>query len=148
MSRRQAAGFTLIELLVVVAITGLAATAVLLTLPDGNAALYRQADGFGRHLQRAQEEAILGGRSVQVGVDASGYRFSRRDFGQWQPLDAPPLKPRNWAREVSAQLPQRHERIGFRFDPTGGAEPQHLWLARGDARVEISVDPAGQVRIR
>lgn len=143
----RSAGFTLIELLVVVALIGLATTAVLLTLPDGNAALYRQADTFGTHLRRAQEEAILGGRAVQVGVDVAGYRFSRQEFGQWQPLDEAPFSPFAWASGIHALLPQRQETLGFRFDPTGAAEPQRLLLANDSLRVAISVDPAGVVTI-
>lgn len=147
MTRRRAAGFTLVELLVVVAVIGLATTAVVLTVPDGEATLHRQADAFGLHLRRAQEEAIIGGRSIQVGADAAGYRFSRRDFGHWQALDAAPFTPRRWADGVQPLLPGRQPRLGFRFDPTGAAEPQQLLLARGEARVRISVDPSGQVRI-
>lgn len=147
MSHRKVPGFTLIELLVVLAVIGLATSAVLLTLPDGEAALHRQADGFGLQLRRAQEEAILGGKAIQVGVDAGGYRFSRQEFGRWQALEQAPFAPRTWAGEVHALLPQRQERIGFRFDPTGAAEPQQVVLARGDARVRIVVDPASRVRI-
>ena len=147
MTCRRAAGFTLVELLVVVAVIGLASTAVVLTLPDGEATLQRQADAFGLHLRRAREEAIIGGRTVQVGAEAGGYRFSRRDFGHWQALDAAPFAPRSWADGVQALLPEHQPRLGFRFDPTGAAEAQQLLLARGDARVRISVDSSGQVRI-
>lgn len=145
--RDRAGGFTLIELLVVVALIGLATTAVLLTLPDGNATLFHQADTFGLHLQRAKEEAILGGRAVQVGVDAGGYRFVRQDFGRWQPLEQPPFVERLWSNGVQALLPERREHLSFRFDPTGAAEPQQMLLAHGRARVRISIDAAGQVQI-
>lgn len=143
----RAGGFTLVELLAVVALIGLATTTVLLTLPDGDAALYRQADGFGLALRRAQEEAILGGRAVRVGADAGGYRFGRQEFGRWRPLDDGPFAPRHWSEGVQAVLPQRQQSVGFRFDPTGAAEPQQLLLVHGQARVWISVDPGGQVRI-
>ncbi|WP_331716773.1 GspH/FimT family pseudopilin [Stenotrophomonas sp. MMGLT7] len=148
MPAHRQTGFTLIELLAVLAIVGLATTAVLLTLPHGDAALYRQADDFGLRLLRAKEEAILGGRTVQVGVDAAGYRFDRLDAGRWVVLEEGPFAARAWADGVQAQLPPRRERLGFRFDPTGAAEPQTLLLASGKARAEISVDPAGKVVVR
>ena len=144
---KRAAGFTLIELLVVVALIGLATTAVLLTLPDGDAALYRQADTFGVNLKRAQEEAILAGRTVQVGVDAAGYRFSRQHFDRWEPIAEAPFNAREWSDGTRLLLPQQQQRIGFRFDPTGAAEPQELTLSRGVTRVRIAIDPAGKVQI-
>ncbi|WP_158238341.1 MULTISPECIES: GspH/FimT family pseudopilin [Luteimonas] len=140
-------GFTLLEVLVVVAIMGMAATAVMLTLPDDDATLYRQADDFGRRLQHARDEAILGGRTIQVSVDAAGYRFSRRDFGQWLPFDEGPFGATAWDAGVEAALPPRQPRLGFRFGPTGDGDAQTLRLVRGDARVDISVEPAGSVRI-
>lgn len=146
-ARGRGRGFTLLEVLVVVAIMGIAATAVLLTLPDSDATLYRQADAFGRRLQHARDEAILGGRAVQVSVDATGYRFARRDAGDWLPLDAGPFAPRPWADGVQAALPPRQPRLGFRFGSTGDSEAQTLRLALGEARVEIAVDTAGQVDI-
>ncbi|ADV26795.1 general secretion pathway protein H [Pseudoxanthomonas suwonensis 11-1] len=147
MIRSPSPGFTLVELLVVVALVGLASAAVVLTVPGGEAVLHRQADEFGLRLRHARDEAILGGRMVQVGADAAGYRFSRRDLGHWQPLEATPFAPRAWRDGVQAVLPPRQARVGFRFDPTGAAEPQQLLLARDGARVRISVDPSGQVRI-
>lgn len=147
MNRRNAPGFTLIELLVVLALVGLSTGAVLMTLPDGEAALHRQADSFALQLRRAQEEAILSGRAMQVGVNVDGYHFSRQEFGRWQALEQAPFAPRAWAGGARALLPQRQKQLGFRFDPTGATEPQQVLLARGDERVRISIDPAGQVRI-
>lgn len=145
--RRRARGFTLLELLVAVAIAGLAATAVLLSLPDDDATLHRQADGFAQRLGHARDEAILGGRTVQVQVDAAGYRFARHDFGAWVPLEDGPFAARAWQDGVRVLLPARQDRLGFRFDPTGAAEPQAVALALGQARVEVSVDPAGKVDV-
>lgn len=143
----RAGGFTLLEVLVVVAIMGMAASAVIMTLPDDDAALYRQADDFGRRLQHARDEAILGGRPVQVSVEPGGYRFARRDFGRWVPLDQGPFVARAWEDGVQPALPQRQPRLGFRFGPTGDSEPQTVLLARGEARVQVQVGSGGEVRI-
>lgn len=147
MSRAQA-GFTLIELLVVLVVIGLASTAVALTLPDGNAGLHRQVDTFGQHLKHARDEAILGGRPMQVIVDVRGYRFGRRDFGQWHELVDAPFSARQWTAGVDARLPERREQLHFRFDATGTAEPQRLVLARDGVQTEIVVDAAGTVRVQ
>ena len=144
---RRSAGMTLLELLVAVTIAGLACTAVLLTLPDDGATLNRQADGFARQLRHARDEAVLGGHAVRVQADAVGYRFSRSDFGTWMPLHDGPFRARPWSDGVIAILPGRQEQLGFRFDPTGMAEPQAVLLAHGQARLEVSVDAAGQVDV-
>lgn len=143
----RAAGFTLLEVLVVVAIMGMAATVAILTLPDDDATLYRQADDFGRRLQHARDEAILGGRPVQVSVDAGGYRFARRDFGRWVPLEQGPFAQHAWDAGVQPTLPARQPRLGFRFGPTGDSEAQALLLTRGASRVQVQVGTTGEVRI-
>lgn len=145
--RTVARGFTLLELMVVLAIAGLAATAVLLTLPDDDATLHAQSDAFARQLLHARDEAILRGRTVQVAVDGAGYRFSREEFGRWQPLEEGPFAARAWRDGVDAVLPPRQARLGFRFGPAGEAEPQALLLGLGQSRVRIAVDPAGKVTV-
>ena len=140
-------GFTLIELLVVMAIVGLAATAVLLTLPDGDAALYRQAETFGLQLRHARDEAILGMRTVEVAVTARGYGFSRRRFDGWQPLDGRAFAAVDWAPGTQPQLPRRDARMSFRFDPTGAAEPGSLVLLREGRRMQVTVDDGGEVTV-
>lgn len=147
-SASRTRGFTLIELLVVLVILSLAGGAVLLTMPSGNATLYRQADDFALHLKRAQEAAILDGHAMQISADATGYRFSRRHFGDWIALNEQPFTPRPWAGGIQAVLPRRNPRLGFRFDATGMAEPQTLQLANGNTRVRVSVDAAGKVSVQ
>lgn len=144
---RAARGFSLLELMLVVGIIGMAATAVLLTLPDADAALHRQADAFGTHLRRAQEHAILGGRAVRVAVEPGGYRFARLDHGQWLPLVDGPFSTRPWTDGVVPLIARGNEQVGFSFDPTGMAEPQSLQLDNGRQRVAIRVARSGKVDI-
>ncbi len=144
---RTAHGFSLLELMLVVAIIGMATTVVLLTLPDGDAALHRQADGFAAHLRRAQETAILGGRTVRVAVEPGGYRFARLDHGQWLPLQEGPFAARTWHDGVLPRMPRDTAQVGFSFDPTGMAEPQALVLDNGRQQIGIRVARSGKVNI-
>lgn len=141
------AGLSLIELLVVLAVVGLAATAVLLTLPDDRADLHRQAETFGRQLGHARDQAIVSGQPLRVVADTDGYRFERHHDGHWERLQQPPFAAHRWREGVHAALPPGSPAVAFRFDPVGVAEPARLELARGADRVAITIDPAGQVSL-
>ena len=144
---RRASGFTLVELMVVLAIVGVAGAVVALSLQPGEASLHRQADGFALHLQRAREEAILGGRGVRVVADAAGYAFHVREGREWHAPTAPALAPRGWQGDVAPRLAPREPQAAFVFDPTGAAEPRTLVLALGAHAVAVAVDAGGRVRV-
>lgn len=144
---RRARGFTLVELMAVLAVIGLAGAAVVLTLPGDGAAFAREADTFGARLVRAQEEAILGTRAIEVTVTADGYGFTRRRLGTWQPLQERPFGNVLWQDGTRPLLPRDREQVGFRFEPTGDAEPQSLTLQRDGRALRIAVDAAGKVLV-
>lgn len=133
--------------MVVLVIVGLMTTAVVLTLPDGSDALRQEADRFGMRLQRAQEEAILSTRAVQVTADAQGYGFSSQRFGGWQPLHDGPFGTVRWEDDIQPVFVSGREQTTFQFDPAGGATVETLMLARGSERLRIAVDAAAKVRI-
>lgn len=140
-------GFTLVELMVVLVIVGLMGVAVLLTAPGDGETLVREADTLAARLVRAQEEAILTTRAVQVVVGAQGYEFARQSFGQWEPLDEGPFEPVAWTEGTTAVLEGDRKQVSFRFEPTGGGRLEHVVLARNDQRFRVSVDAAGEVEI-
>lgn len=140
----RVAGFTLVELMVVLVIVGLMGAAVVLAAPSGSG-LARQADTFAARLLRAQEEAVLGMRAVQVTVDAGGYRFARRDFGQWQPLEERPFGPMAWSGDVRPLLRDEDGQVSFRFEPASAGDATGVVLGDAQARVRVSVDAAGKV---
>lgn len=144
---RACAGFTLVELMVVLVIVGLMGVAVVLTAPGDANTLSREADTLAARLLRAQEEAILTTRTVQVVVDAHGYSFERQSFGQWQPLQEGPFEPVAWAEGTTALLDGKREQVSFRFEPTGGSRETGVLLARHDRRLQVSVDAAGEVGV-
>lgn len=145
--RHATAGFTLVELMVVLAIVGLVASAVVLSVPGDGDALVRQADRFGTHLERAREEALLGTRPVELVADARGYAFRRQRFGGWQALHDGPFAPVAWEPGVHPlRLPQGGH-MTFRFDAIGATSPQALVLAQDARRIRVVVDGAGEVAI-
>ena len=82
---KRKAGFTLVELMVTIAVIGLAAGAVVLSMPDPRPAVGVEAEQFAARLARAREEAIMTNRPVAVEADASGYRFAQFDGTAWTP---------------------------------------------------------------
>lgn len=140
-SRRARAGLTLVELMIVLVIVGLAASAVVMTLPDSRPSLDREAEVFAARLVRAREEAILTNRTIEVSADSEGYDFRVRRPGRRDPLTAAPFEPVRWEEGATAQA----EAL-FVFDPTGTAQPAELALSREDQRALVTVDPAGEVR--
>lgn len=129
----------------VVAIIGLAAGAVVLTLPDPRPAVATEAERFAARLVRAREEAILTNRSVAVEASANGYAFSTFDGLQWTPLAEGPFRAEDWSEGATVSPAEPAVRVVF--DPSGVADPATLTLAREGRSRTISVDGAGEVRI-
>jgi general secretion pathway protein H len=141
-ARLRRAGFTLVELMVTITVIGLAAGAVVLSMPDPRPAVGLEAEHFAARLARAREEAILINQPVAVEADAGGYRFSSFDGADWTPLTGV-FAPRSWGEGVSA--PAAPTRIVF--DPTGIADPARVRLSRDSQSRTISIDGAGEVSI-
>lgn len=147
-SAAGARGFTLVELMVVLVIVGLMGTAVMLTAPGDSHVLAREAETFAMRLKRAQEEAILGTRAVEVTVTTHGYDFARQRFGGWQPLHDGPFGPVSWNEGTQPQLGDDRKRITFRFDPAGEARVETLTLLRDGQRMHVGVDAAARIAMR
>lgn len=131
--------------MVVTALIGLAAGAVVMTLPDPRPPVGQQAEVFAARLVRAREEAILTGRPVAVTADARGYGFEVFADGRWRPLEDSLFRRTDWGEDVRATLPRETARTAF--DPTGMAEPLEVSLSRDEGAVRVTVDGAGEVRV-
>jgi len=101
----------------------------------------------GERLRRAQEEAILTNRTVEVAVSPRGYAFRVQRAGAWAPLQDGPFEPVAFGEGVSAAVSGAEGRSAVRFDPTGVAEPAQVRLSKGTRAVAVSVDGQGQVSI-
>ncbi|HYC75155.1 MAG TPA: GspH/FimT family pseudopilin [Brevundimonas sp.] len=134
----------MVELLMTVAIIGLAAGAVVLSVPDPRPSISEDAERFAARLSRAREEAVLSNRPVAVEATAAGYAFSTFDGVEWSPLTDGPFGPEAWSEGVSVS-PAGPVRLVF--DPTGVAEPATVTLSREGRASRIAVDGAGEVII-
>ncbi|WP_271166442.1 GspH/FimT family pseudopilin [Brevundimonas intermedia] len=140
--RRRRSGFTLVELMVTITVIGLAAGAVVLSMPDPRPAVGLEAEQFAARLSRAREEAILTNRPVAAEADASGYGFASFDGATWTPLTGV-FVARTWGEGVTAPA----DPIRIVFDPTGIADPAQVRLTRDNQSRTVAVDGAGEVLI-
>ena len=145
-SRRAASGsarqgFTLVELMVVIAIIGVAAGAVVLSMPDPRPTLAVEAERFAARLTLAREEAVMTNRPVALRADAAGYGFESFDGAVWTPLTGA-LAPKTWGEGAAVAAPARAV-----FDPTGGADAASVRLEREGQAVTVAIDGAGEVTI-
>lgn len=137
-------GFTLVELMATLAIIGLAAGAVMLTLPDTTPRVADEAARLGARLTAAREEAVMTNRTVAIEATATGYAARVFDGAGWTPLNDGPFRPEIWAPGVTLS----GDAVRVAFDPTGVAEPASIVLTRETATATVSIDGAGEVRIR
>jgi general secretion pathway protein H len=142
MRRGDESGFTLIELMVVLVIIGLAATAVILAMPEPGGSVESEAERFAARAKAARDSAIVEARPVALNVDASGYAVVRRSDGQWRSA-----AQYEWSQGTEAEARGTLEG-GTRFDSTGLAEPLRLILSRRGRQVAVDIGQDGEVHVR
>lgn len=138
-ARRRApdAGITLVEVLVVLALMGIAAGAVGLSLgPAARGTSARaEADLLVARMRRASDEALLAGRPVALAWSDRGYRFMALEDEVWMPHPVPLLgTPKALGGEVvfvgeasgsfavtEAALPARGAALVLELAPGGDA---------------------------
>ena len=141
-------GFTLVELMVVIAIIGLAAAAVVLTLPAADGGAVTEATRFGARVAALRDRAIIDGRSYAVWVSASGFGFERRAMGQWQPLEEGRLAHGDW-RSGTAVLVGGAARGKVSFNRIGlPSQPMQISMASAGTRATVDINSNGEVAVR
>ena len=138
-------GFTLVEMMVVLAVLGLVAAVVVVAIPDGRMTLAAEGERFAARLKRAQEEAVLVNRPVELAMTDAGYAFRVRTANGWQSLDDGPFETEAWLPGTAVTSEKDVRRVVF--DPTGIANVSHFTLRRSGKTVEVMVDAAGNVRV-
>lgn len=140
-------GFTLVELLVAIAILGLLTSVIILNLPEPGGRLADEADGLAARLRRAQEEAILTNRTVEVAMSPRGYGFRVQHAGGWSALEEGPFEARAWGEGIAVGIRASEGRSAVRFDSTGAADPAVITLRKKARMVHVLVGGQGQVSI-
>ena len=136
---RRRDGFSFVELMVVIAIIGLAATAVILAVPDPGGSIQSEAERFAARAKAARDSAIVEARPVALTLDSEGYAVSRRTRGEWRTTAR-----YEWSDGTAAEAATARTR----FDSTGSAEPLSLTLRRGERAVAVDVAADGSVHVR
>jgi len=146
-SRPVRAGFTLVELMVVVVILGLAAAAVVLTLPDQRPSLARESERLAAALIRARDQAVLSNRAAIIRLDQQGYSIQSQDTlqGETQSEKQPWISGDRIA--VTTADGVNAASAAVILDPTGVADPAIIQIQREGARSTVRIDQAGQVTI-
>jgi general secretion pathway protein H len=137
--RRRQSGFTLVELMVVIVIVGLAATVVVLAIPDQGGSVYAEAERFAARAKSARDTAIVESRPMSLELGPRDYVVARRLGGAWQEAGR-----YRWSEDTQIESAAG----GTRFDSTGLAQPLHLTLRRGQRQVAIEIGHDGSVQIR
>jgi general secretion pathway protein H len=139
-------GFTLVELMVVVAIIGMAAGAVVLSMPEGGGEVRRAAETLAARTTIARDLAIVDGRATALIVNGGGYTFAQRSGGVMRPLEQRGLRQATLPQGMRAILGNRAAGE-VRFDPTGLADPATVTLTGGGASATVRIAADGSVNV-
>ena len=126
-------GFTLVEILVVVAIVGILALALTLSIAGSSERrLEAAAERFSALVGHACEQAELRGREIGVAVGADGYAFLRLDGDRWQAVATEgELRARSWPQGLRIDLARDGREIEL-APATGDAAPQLVCFSSGE----------------
>jgi general secretion pathway protein H len=136
-------GYTLVELLVVIAVIGIAAGVVTLSLRGDDARrLAEEGDRLAALFRMAQSDARVSGRPVLWQADLAGYRFRALGYDGAAPLPEELARERRWPLEV--RRVQRSELV-FGREPL--REPAQVEIATAGPVLRLVVDALGNARV-
>jgi len=145
------AGFTMVEILAALAIMGMMASVVVMTLPGDDRAFRNEVKQLAARLEMAAEESIVTGRSLGFAISNDGYSFQQISNGAWAEIEQNRVFGRHdWSGATfvdfdrSTFFPREEEETEdseaktvtplMSFDPTGLAAQFSIRLERGESR--------------
>ncbi len=135
-------GFTLIELMVVIAIIGVMAGAVVLSIPDPRGSLVAEVERFAAKTKNVRDEAIMTARSTRLETSSAGFGFAHQSKGEWADYAAKPLRKGAWQEGTTSSSNT------VEFDPLGlPDDPDVILFSRDGAQVKLSIGADGAVSI-
>jgi general secretion pathway protein H len=138
-----AAAFTLVEMLVVLAIIGIAAGVVSLSVqPSEQRLVVEEGERLAVLFRLAQDEARVSGRPVSWQADTQGYRFFAGDILRGNTPDDP-LRPREWPFHV-----QRVEAPALVFGAEPLLPPAEIRIATSTRELVLVLDAFGVLSIK
>ncbi len=139
----RASGYTLLELLVTIAIIGIAAGMLSLSLRGDEARRLREeADRLAALFRMAQSEARVSGRTVVWQADLAGYRFRPLVADASLPLPSELLRERTWPVEVQAI---RTRELLFTREPL--REPALVEISTRERSIDLALDALGNATL-
>ena len=142
-ARTRRAGFTLIEILVVIALLGIAAAVVVLSVSGSDDRLLREETArLGALFRIAQDETRITGRTLVWEADVSGYRFRPFDEEGARDWSDDVLRKRDWPFPVRSI---DGGRIVFGREPL--LDPATLLIATDRSEVRLALDALGNLKL-
>jgi len=141
--RRRRGGYTLLELLIVIAIIGIAAGVLTLSMRGNDSRrLTEEGERLAALFRMAQSEARVGGRPIRWQADLTGYRFSSTAGQDAAPIAEELRRERRWPFEV-----RRVARSELTFGREPLREPAEVEIATTGPVLRLSLDALGNAQV-
>jgi general secretion pathway protein H len=148
MADRTTSGFSLVELLVALAVMGLLASVVILSLPGEEAALRSETSRLAARVAAIRDQAIVTARPTAVWISPSGYGFEERRDGDWRAADGRGFEPHDWPDGTAATINDRSIPVRIVFDPLGTTvSPVEISLQAAEAATIVHLAASGELKI-
>jgi hypothetical protein len=82
-----------------------------------------------------------------VEITPQGYSFAQRRGGERIALEDGPFGSEPWEQETRVAVGEVESPTRVAFDPTGATDAREIVLERGEGRVRVTLDLAGEVRV-